>query len=126
MPLLSIQARFDTSNTCKVRLSSGGNAIPAARMRLKQYAIHLTKATGGDNLPAINMTAVRVGKAARRIWRSELNGVIGMCVKDIPCPHNCTSHVDPLTTLSSGGYCIEGKFVWTCCVQYVVRGTVLY
>jgi hypothetical protein len=80
--------------------------------RETSIAIHSgSEGTGGDNLPAINMTAVRVGKAARRIWRSELNGVIGMCVKDIPCPHNCTSHVDPLTKLSSGGYCIEGKFV---------------
>ena len=59
--------------------------------------------------PVINMTAVRVGKAARRKWRSELNGIIGMCVKDIPCPHNCTSHVDTQTKLSSGGYCVEGK-----------------
>jgi len=56
----------------------------------------------------INMTAVRVGKGARRKWRSELNGIIGMCVKDVPCPHNCTSHVDGLTSLPSGGYCVEG------------------
>lgn len=61
--------------------------------------------------PPINMTAVRVGKAARRKWRSELNGIIGMCVKDIPCPHNCTGHIDPLTKLSSGGYCVEGKYL---------------
>jgi len=61
------------------------------------------------NEKKLNMTAVRIGKAARRKWRSELNGIIGMCVRDIPCPHNCTSHVDPLTNLLSGGHCSEGK-----------------
>ena len=43
MPLLSITATFTpaTENICKVQLSGG--SIPAARMRLKQYAVHCEK-----------------------------------------------------------------------------------
>ena len=51
MPLLSISARFDSSNRCQVQLSGG--SIPAARMRLKQYAVHLAKNTSGTtSVPA--------------------------------------------------------------------------
>ena len=59
----------------------------------------------------INMTAVRKGKSARRRWRSELNSVLGVCVRDIPCPHNCSRHIDKQTHLPAGGVCQSGKCV---------------
>ena len=57
----------------------------------------------------INMSAVRKGKAARRRWRSELNGILGLC-KEPACPHNCSRHVDKETHLPAG-VCTNGKCV---------------
>ena len=56
MPLLSICARFHNSNVCKVQLGAGN--IPACRMRLKMYAVHLKEVDVGSDIPTYCMVSL--------------------------------------------------------------------
>lgn len=90
---------------------AAGEATEAVLNSLMNYEAEDRAQLAIASVKPINMTAVRKGKTARRRWRSELNAVLGLCVKDIPCPHNCSRHVDKETHLPAGGVCQAGKCV---------------
>ena len=44
----------------------------------------------------------------RTQWRRNLNALLGLCVKHVPCPHACSRHVDS-HGLPAGGQCVAGR-----------------